>query len=334
MTVTAQNARRSPLSPALAIPRPPSHPCAVPRRPDPGDRRFAGTGHPRRHRPPRGDHRTSARGLPTGPDDILVTTGSQQALSLLATALLEPGGHRSRRKPCYLAALQAFGFAGAWIVAVPGDAEGLDPAALGELVVRERPKLLYTVPTFQNPTGRMLTAERRPGARPSPRGSGCAGRALLRRRARPLHPASVFRDADAAGDRGGAAEAGRRAGGQPPADRSVPPEAPRRLIEDLPLGVLAQGRVAVLPEVVRAEREVLGGECLAPRRASWAGRRRRPAGGRSRAPRPVCRSGPPRSGAPRTGGRGRPRGWPDPSSRSRPGCRRCGGPGPGRAGDP
>ncbi|MFF7732303.1 aminotransferase class I/II-fold pyridoxal phosphate-dependent enzyme [Streptomyces sp. NPDC007984] len=105
--------------------------------------------------------RTTARGLPTGPDDLLVTTGSQQALSLLATALLEPGDTVLVENPCYLAALQAFGFAGARIVAVPGDEHGVDPRALEELVVRERPKLLYTVPTFQNPTGRTLPAERR-----------------------------------------------------------------------------------------------------------------------------------------------------------------------------
>ncbi|MDT0439348.1 MULTISPECIES: aminotransferase-like domain-containing protein [Streptomyces] len=105
--------------------------------------------------------RTRARGLPTGADDILVTTGSQQALSLLATALLEPGDTVLVEEPCYLAAIQVFGFAGARIVPVPGDADGLDPRALDELVARERPKLLYTVPTFQNPTGRTLPAARR-----------------------------------------------------------------------------------------------------------------------------------------------------------------------------
>ncbi|MFD4522826.1 PLP-dependent aminotransferase family protein [Streptomyces sp. NPDC058470] len=105
--------------------------------------------------------RTSARGLATGPDDLLVTTGSQQALSLLATALLEPGDTVLVENPCYLAALQVFGFAGARVVAVPGDGHGVDPEALEELVARERPKLLYTVPTFQNPTGRTLPAERR-----------------------------------------------------------------------------------------------------------------------------------------------------------------------------
>ncbi|MFF7795838.1 aminotransferase class I/II-fold pyridoxal phosphate-dependent enzyme [Streptomyces sp. NPDC007991] len=105
--------------------------------------------------------RTTARGLPTGPGDLLVTTGSQQALSLLATALLEPGDTVLVENPCYLAALQAFGFAGARVVPVPGDEQGVDPEALEELVVRERPKLLYTVPTFQNPTGRTLPAGRR-----------------------------------------------------------------------------------------------------------------------------------------------------------------------------
>ncbi|KAB1144255.1 PLP-dependent aminotransferase family protein [Streptomyces luteolifulvus] len=105
--------------------------------------------------------RMSARGLPTDADDVLVTTGSQQALSLLATALLEPGDTVLVENPCYLAALQAFGFTGARVVPVPGDEDGVDPDALEELVLRERPKLLYTVPSFQNPTGRTLPAERR-----------------------------------------------------------------------------------------------------------------------------------------------------------------------------
>ncbi|PZT68881.1 PLP-dependent aminotransferase family protein [Streptomyces sp. SW4] len=105
--------------------------------------------------------RTSARGLPTGPDDLLITTGSQQALSLLATALIEPGDAVLVENPCYLAALQAFGLAGARVIAVPGDEDGVDPDALADLVVRERPKLLYTVPTFQNPTGRTMPAARR-----------------------------------------------------------------------------------------------------------------------------------------------------------------------------
>ncbi|MGW2524319.1 aminotransferase-like domain-containing protein [Streptomyces sp. NPDC001617] len=105
--------------------------------------------------------RTRVRGLPTTADDVLVTTGSQQALSLLSTVLLEPGDTVLVESPCYLAALQAFGFAGARIVPVPGDEDGVDVDALEDLVLRERPKLLYTVPTFQNPTGRTMPAARR-----------------------------------------------------------------------------------------------------------------------------------------------------------------------------
>lgn len=105
--------------------------------------------------------RMTVRGLPTAPDDLLVTTGSQQALSLLAAALVDPGDTVLVEEPCYLAALQVFALAGARIVAVPGDADGTDPEALAELVVRERPKLFYTVPTFQNPSGRTMPAERR-----------------------------------------------------------------------------------------------------------------------------------------------------------------------------
>ncbi|WP_326808368.1 PLP-dependent aminotransferase family protein [Streptomyces sp. NBC_01775] len=105
--------------------------------------------------------RLGARGLPTSPDDLLVTTGSQQGLTLLATALLEPGDTVLVEDPTYLAALQCFGFAGARVVPVRSDENGLDPAALADAVVRERPKLLYTVPTFQNPTGRTLPAARR-----------------------------------------------------------------------------------------------------------------------------------------------------------------------------
>ncbi|GGP79079.1 aminotransferase-like domain-containing protein [Streptomyces melanogenes] len=105
--------------------------------------------------------RLTARGLPTRAGQLLVTTGSQQGLTLLAAALVEPGDTVLVEDPCYLAALQAFGFAGARIVAVPSDADGPDPVALDELVARERPKLFYSVPTFQNPTGRTMTAERR-----------------------------------------------------------------------------------------------------------------------------------------------------------------------------
>lgn len=105
--------------------------------------------------------RLGSRGLPTEPDDLLITAGSQQALTLIATALLEPGDVVLVENPTYLAALQCFGFAGARIVPVPTDEDGVDPVALADLVRKERPKLLYLIPNFQNPTGRTLPADRR-----------------------------------------------------------------------------------------------------------------------------------------------------------------------------
>jgi DNA-binding transcriptional MocR family regulator len=105
--------------------------------------------------------RMTARGLPTGPGDLLVTTGSQQALTLIAAALLDPGAVVAVEEPTYLAALQCFQLAGARIVTVRSDRDGIDPAALAEVLETARPALLYLVPTFANPTGRTLTAARR-----------------------------------------------------------------------------------------------------------------------------------------------------------------------------
>src|SRR5829696_6141320 len=101
--------------------------------------------------------RLTVRGLPTHADELLITSGSQQALTLIDTVLLEPGDTVLVEEPSYLAALQAFQLAGASIVPVPCDDDGLDPDAVARLAAR----LLYTIPTFQNPTGRTLPLERR-----------------------------------------------------------------------------------------------------------------------------------------------------------------------------
>lgn len=105
--------------------------------------------------------RMASRGLPTTPDEVLVTTGSQQALGLAASALLDPGDVVLVEDPSYLAALQSFALAGAKLVAVPAGPDGPDPDALSALVAEHRPKLLYVVPTFQNPTGRTISREGR-----------------------------------------------------------------------------------------------------------------------------------------------------------------------------
>jgi 2-aminoadipate transaminase len=105
--------------------------------------------------------RLTARGLPTGPDELLVCSGSQQALTLAAAVLIEPGDVVLVEEPSYLAALQAFSLAGARVVPVVCDDDGLDPDAVARAAASHRPKLLYTIPTFHNPTGRTLPLERR-----------------------------------------------------------------------------------------------------------------------------------------------------------------------------
>lgn len=105
--------------------------------------------------------RLTLRGLPTGPDDLLITSGSQQALTLIAAVFLEPGDRVLVEDPSYLAALQAFQMAGAIPIPVPCDEDGIDPEAVERLVAEHAPKFLYVVPTFHNPTGRTLTEDRR-----------------------------------------------------------------------------------------------------------------------------------------------------------------------------
>lgn len=102
-----------------------------------------------------------ARGIRARADDVLVTNGSQQVLDLVGKILLNPGDVVLTENPTYLAAIQAFQTLQARFVPVPTDAEGLIPEAVPELIRQHRPKFLYTIPTFQNPTGITLTAERR-----------------------------------------------------------------------------------------------------------------------------------------------------------------------------
>ena len=101
------------------------------------------------------------RGIRCTADDILITTGSQQPLDLVSKIFLDAGDCVLTESPTYMAALQAFQCYEVRFAAVPTDEGGLIPEALPELIERERPKFLYTIPSFQNPTGVTLTAERR-----------------------------------------------------------------------------------------------------------------------------------------------------------------------------
>jgi len=102
-----------------------------------------------------------ARGVNTPMDDVLVTSGSQQVLDLIGKVFLNPGDVVLTENPTYLAAIQAFQTFEVKFVPVPTDENGLIPDALPELIRQHRPKFLYTIPNFQNPTGITLSAERR-----------------------------------------------------------------------------------------------------------------------------------------------------------------------------
>ncbi|MDP9117107.1 MAG: PLP-dependent aminotransferase family protein [Actinomycetota bacterium] len=105
--------------------------------------------------------RLSARGLPTDVPDLLITTGSQQALTLVATGLLDPGAVVLVEAPTYLAALQTFQLAGARIIPVCADDDGMDPQSLRAVLAGVTPAAIYLTPTFGNPTGRTLSSARR-----------------------------------------------------------------------------------------------------------------------------------------------------------------------------
>ncbi|MDG2025608.1 MAG: PLP-dependent aminotransferase family protein [Acidimicrobiales bacterium] len=94
-------------------------------------------------------------------NEVLVTTGSQQALHLLSSVLIDPGDQVVVGDPDYLGALQAFRGSGAELVPVTIDADGLDVAALSSRITAGlRPTFVYVVPHFHNPTGVTLTDTR------------------------------------------------------------------------------------------------------------------------------------------------------------------------------
>ena len=95
-------------------------------------------------------------------DNVLVTTGSEQALDLVGKAFVDPGDTVLVEQPTYLCALDVFRSYGANFASVEMDEDGMKMDALEEaLKANPNTKLIYTVPNFQNPTGRTMTEERR-----------------------------------------------------------------------------------------------------------------------------------------------------------------------------
>lgn len=94
-------------------------------------------------------------------DELIVTTGSQQAIDLIGKTMISPGDCVMVESPTFLAAIQCFRLYGARVIGAPIDEQGVDVDQLEALMAQHRPKLVYLIPTFGNPSGATLSRERR-----------------------------------------------------------------------------------------------------------------------------------------------------------------------------
>ncbi|GAB4401495.1 MAG: PLP-dependent aminotransferase family protein [Rhodoferax sp.] len=101
------------------------------------------------------------KGCTVAPEGLIVTTGSQQALDLIGKCLISPGDKVIVEAPTFLATIQCFRLYGADIVNAPIDADGVDVDRLEALIAQHKPKLVYLIPTFGNPSGATLNQARR-----------------------------------------------------------------------------------------------------------------------------------------------------------------------------
>ncbi|MBS4211006.1 MULTISPECIES: aminotransferase-like domain-containing protein [Neobacillus] len=101
------------------------------------------------------------KGIKSSPENILVTTGSQQVIDLFSRVMLNEGDVVLTEDPTYLSALQVFHSYGAEVIAVHSDQEGMDPEDLKVKLEQYQPKFVYVIPTFSNPDGKVWSAERR-----------------------------------------------------------------------------------------------------------------------------------------------------------------------------
>ena len=103
----------------------------------------------------------ASKGVAVGADGMIVTTGSQQALDLIGKTMISPGDKVIVEGPTFLATIQCFRLYGADIISAPIDENGVKVDVLEQLIVEHKPKFVYLIPTFGNPSGRMLSLERR-----------------------------------------------------------------------------------------------------------------------------------------------------------------------------
>ena len=102
-----------------------------------------------------------AKGVEVDPSGLIVTTGSQQALDLIGKTLVSPGDKVIVEGPTFLATIQCFRLYGAQLISAPVDADGVRTDELEKLIAEHKPKFVYLIPTFGNPSGAMLSLERR-----------------------------------------------------------------------------------------------------------------------------------------------------------------------------
>ncbi|MDP3425206.1 MAG: PLP-dependent aminotransferase family protein [Burkholderiaceae bacterium] len=102
-----------------------------------------------------------AKGASVAAEQLIVTTGSQQALDLLGKTMISPGDKVIVEGPTFLATIQCFRLYGAELISAPIDGDGVQTDALEALIAEHRPKLVYLIPTFGNPSGATLSLERR-----------------------------------------------------------------------------------------------------------------------------------------------------------------------------
>ncbi len=102
-----------------------------------------------------------AKGATVAADGLIVTTGSQQALDLIGKTMISPGDKVIVEAPTFLATIQCFRLYGAQLIGAPVDADGVRVDVLEKLILEHRPKLVYLIPTFGNPSGATLSLERR-----------------------------------------------------------------------------------------------------------------------------------------------------------------------------
>ena len=103
----------------------------------------------------------AAKGITVKPDGLITTTGSQQALDLIATTMISPGDNVIVEGPTFLATIQCFRLYGAILISAPIDAGGVQVDQLEKLIIEHKPKLVYIIPTFGNPSGAMMPLARR-----------------------------------------------------------------------------------------------------------------------------------------------------------------------------